>query len=326
MLYCRETHQGACLSRGWPIVCAAMKYNTILDTVGNTPVVRINKLSSGTDAECWAKLESFNPGGSVKDRPALRMIEDAERSGNLIPGDTIIEPTSGNTGIGLAMVAAVKGYRSVFVMSEDMSEERKMILRAYGGEVVLTPAEKGTVGAIEEARRLEAEKGYFFVGQHFNPSNPAAHEVTAREIFDDFGETLDAVILTTGTGGTVSGLGKYLKSLHPALRIIVTEPADAPILSTGVGGKHKIMGTAPGFLPDTLDQESYDEILQVKWQDAYQTTRMLASEEGIFCGISCGAATWGMLQVAARAKTPGTTLLAILPDTGERYLSTDVWR
>ena len=273
----------------------------------------------------WVKLESFNPGGSVKDRPALQMIEDAERDGKLSPGDTIIEPTSGNTGIGLAMVAAVKGYHSIFVMAEDMSEERKLILKAYGGEVVLTPADKGTVGAIEEARRLAAEHGYFFVGQHFNPSNPRSHKLTADEIWEDFGTTLSAIVCTTGTGGTISGLSTYLKDRHPSIKIIATEPADSPILSQGIACKHKIMGTAPGFIPDILDTNAYEDILQITTEEAYSTTTLLAEKEGIFCGISCGAAVAGMIKLASRDEYRGKTILAILPDTGERYLSTDVW-
>ena len=271
------------------------------------------------------KLESFNPGGSVKDRPALNMIEDAERRGVLTPDMTIVEPTSGNTGIGLAMVAAVKGYRAVFVMAEDMSEERKRILVAYGAEIVLTPADKGTVGAIEEARRLEKERGYFFVGQHFNPANPESHRQTADEIFDDFGADLDVLVCTTGTGGTISGLSTYLRDRIPGLRIVATEPADSPILSRGIACRHKIMGTAPGFIPDILDTGSYDEIVPITTEAAYGTTRFLAEREGIFAGISCGAAVAGMLAVARREESRGKTLLAILPDTGERYLSTDVW-
>ena len=302
-----------------------MKYNNILETIGATPVVKLNKLGAGLDCELWVKLESFNPGGSVKDRPALRMIEDAERDGRLKKGDTLIEPTSGNTGIGLAMVAAYKGYRAIFVMSEDMSEERKIILKCYGGEVILTPAEKGTVGAIEEARRLEKEKGYFFVGQHFNPSNPASHESTAQEIIRDFGQDLAAVVCTTGTGGTISGLGQFLKPEIPGLKIVATEPHDSPILSKGIACKNKIMGTAPGFIPDTLDTSSYDEILAITTEQAFSTTQRLAKEEGIFCGISCGAATAGMLMIADRPEFKNKSILAILPDTGERYLSTDVW-
>ena len=305
-----------------------MKYDNILATIGATPAVRLNKLGGGlgdSERRLWVKLESFNPAGSVKDRPALRMIEDAEADGALTPGDVIIEPTSGNTGIGLAMVAAVKGYRAVFVMAEDMSEERRQILRAYGGEVILTPADKGTVGAIEEARRLEKEKGYFFVGQHYNPSNPASHEQTADEIWDDFGDALAAVVLTTGTGGTVTGLGIHLRKKHPAIKLIATEPADSPILTRGIACKHKIMGTAPGFIPDTLDQNAYDEVIPVTTKQAYRTTRDLAQQEGIFTGISSGAATHAMLTLSTRPEYHGETLLAILPDTGERYLSTDVW-
>ncbi len=302
-----------------------MKYDNILQTIGNTPVVRLNKASAPPGVELWVKLESFNPAGSVKDRPALNMIVDAEARGTLKPGDTIVEPTSGNTGIGLAMVAAYKGYRAVFTMAEDMSEERKRILKSFGAEIVLTPAETGTKGAIEHARKLEAEEGYFFVGQHFNPANPESHRATADEIWEDFGTDLDYLICTTGTGGTISGMHHYLKQLHPDLRIVATEPADSPILSKGIACKHKIMGTAPGFIPEILDTDSYDEILQITTEEAYSTTRYLAEKEGIFAGISSGAATCGMLKIAEREGSQGKTILAILPDTGERYLSTDVW-
>ena len=305
--------------------CVSMKYDSILDVVGHTPAVRLRSFDGHAASALWVKLESFNPGGSVKDRPALNMIEDAEQRGLLKAGDVIVEPTSGNTGIGLAMVAAVKGYRAIFVMAEDMSEERKQILVAYGAELVLTPANEGTVGAIEEARRLEASEGYFLVGQHFNPANPAAHEQTADEIFEDFGEQLHAVICTTGTGGTISGLSTFLRGRIPGLRIVATEPADAPILSTGIGGKHKIMGTAPSFIPETLDQSAYDEIIAVTAEAAYGSARQLAQKEGIFCGISCGAAVAGMLTYARCEAARGKELLAILPDTGERYLSTGLW-
>lgn len=302
-----------------------MKYENILETIGNTPIVRLNKIRDTRASALWVKLESFNPGGSVKDRPALNMIEDAERRGVLRPGDTIVEPTSGNTGIGLAMVAAVKGYPAVFVMAEDMSEERKSILKAYGASIVLTAADKGTVGAIEEARRLEQELGYFFVGQHYNPANPESHRSTADEIWADLDGDLDIVVCTTGTGGTISGLATYLRAHKPALRIVATEPADSPILSKGIACKHKIMGTAPGFIPDTLDTSSYDEIVPITTDEAYDTTRFLAEKEGIFGGISCGAAVAGMVKVASREDATGKVLLAILPDTGERYLSTDLW-
>ena len=302
-----------------------MRYDDILATVGHTPVVRLNQVEDTLADALWVKLESFNPGGSVKDRPALNMIVDAEHRGALTPDMTIVEPTSGNTGIGLAMVAAVKGYRAVFVMAEDMSEERKSILAAYGAEIVLTPADRGTVGAIEEARRLEKEKGWFFVGQHYNPANPESHRQTADEIFEDFGTDLDVLVCTTGTGGTISGLSTYLRDRIPGLRIVATEPADSPILSKGIACKHKIMGTAPGFIPDTLDTGSYDEIVPITTEAAYGTARFLAEKEGIFGGISCGAAVAGMLAVARREESRGKTLLAILPDTGERYLSTDLW-
>lgn len=303
-----------------------MKYDNILQTIGNTPVVRLNSFTDTLAAELWVKLESFNPAGSVKDRPALNMIECAERRGDLKPGDTIIEPTSGNTGIGLAMIAAQKGYPSVFVMAEDMSEERKTILRAFGGKLVLTPAEKGTKGAIEEARRLAAENGWFFVGQHFNADNPEAHQGTADEIWTDFGDQLDAIVCTTGTGGTISGIGKYMGQHNPAIEIIATEPADSPILSQGIARKHKIMGTAPGFIPDTLNTRIYNRIYQITTEEAYATTRDLARKEGIFAGISSGAAVAGMLKAAREEAFRGKVLLAMLPDTGERYLSTDLWR
>ncbi len=303
-----------------------MKYQNILETIGRTPVVKLNNIGKDCGAELWVKLESFNPGGSVKDRPALKMIEDAEADGRLKSGDTIIEPTSGNTGIGLAMVAAVKGYRSVFVMAEDMSEERKLILKAYGGEVVLTPADKGTVGAIEEAKKLAEEHGHFFVGQHFNPSNTKSHKQTADEIWDDFGKSLAAIVCTTGTGGTISGLSKYLRDRHPSLKIVATEPADSPILSQGIACKHKIMGTAPGFIPEILDTNAYEEIIQITTDEAYSTTTALATKEGIFCGISCGAAVAGMIKLGSNSEYEGKPLVAILADTGERYLSTDVWQ
>ncbi len=302
-----------------------MKYENVLQTIGRTPTVRLNKFSGIAAAQLWVKLESFNPAGSVKDRPALNMIEAAEAAGRLKAGDIIIEPTSGNTGIGLAMVAAVKGYRAVLVMAEDMSHERKALMRAYGAELVLTPAALGTKGAIEEARRLAAENGWFFVGQHFNPANPEAHRTTADEIWNDFGTELDALVCTTGTGGTISGLGRFLRERHPTLRVVATEPADSPILSRGIACKHKIMGTAPGFIPQTLDSGVYDEIVQITTEQAYDAARHLARKEGVFAGISSGAAVAGMLALARRETFRDKVLLAILPDTGERYLSTDLW-
>ncbi len=302
-----------------------MKYPNILKTIGRTPVVRLNGFRDHSAAELWVKLESFNPGGSIKDRPALNMIEDAECRGVLSPGDAIVEPTSGNTGIGLAMVAAVKGYRAVLVMAADMSEERKALMRAFGAELVLTPPELGTKGAVEEARRLERENGWFFVGQHFNPANPDAHETTAQEIWNDFGDSLHAIVCTTGTGGTISGVGRRLKARNPAIKVIATEPAESPILSRGVACKHRIMGTAPGFIPETLDTTVYDEIVPISTEEAYGTARLLARREGILAGISCGAATAGMLNLAGRDEWCGKVLLAILPDTGERYVSTDLW-
>ena len=302
-----------------------MKYGNILQAIGNTPVIRLRSPDDCLAAELWVKVESFNPAGSVKDRPALNMIEQAESDGLIKPGDVIIEPTSGNTGIGLAMVAAQKGYRAVFVMAADMSRERTAIMRAFGAELILTPAELGTKGAIEEAKRLAEEKGWFFVGQHFNPANPAAHKATADEIWNDFGPDLDAIICTTGTGGTITGLGRYLREHNPELVVIATEPADSPILSQGIARKHKIMGTAPGFIPEIMDTSSYDEILQITTKEAYESARTLARREGIFAGISSGAAVAGMLKVARREAFRDKILLAMLPDTGERYLSTDLW-
>ena len=303
-----------------------MKYDNILQTIGHTPVIRLNKVEEILARELWVKVESFNPAGSVKDRPALNMIETAEREGLLRPGDTILEPTSGNTGIGLAMVAAQKGYPAVLVMAADMSEERMAIMRAYGAELILTPAELGTKGAIEEARRLAREKGWFFVGQHFNPANPEAHRATADEIWEDFGDTLDAIVCTTGTGGTITGLSHHLRRCHPSLAVIATEPADSPILSQGVARKHKIMGTAPGFIPEILDTGAYDQVIQITTDEAYHWTRFLARREGIFAGISSGAAVAGMVRAARQEAFRDKVLLAMLPDTGERYLSTEVWR
>jgi cysteine synthase A len=302
-----------------------VKYDNILQAIGDTPVIRLRSPDDCLAAELWVKVESFNPAGSVKDRPALNMIEQAESDGLIKPGDVIIEPTSGNTGIGLAMVAAQKGYRAVFVMASDMSRERTAIMRAFGAELILTPAELGTKGAIEEAKRLAKERGWFFVGQHFNPANPSAHKTTAEEIWNDFGPDLDAIICTTGTGGTITGLGRYLREHNPELGVIATEPADSPILSQGIARKHKIMGTAPGFIPEILDTSSYDEILQITTEEAYENARSLARREGIFAGISSGAAVAGMLKIARRKAFKGKILLAILPDTGERYLSTDLW-
>ena len=302
-----------------------MKYNNILETIGNTPVVRLNKIPNARAGALWVKPESFNPAGSIKDRPALNMIEDAERQGRLRPGETIIEPTSGNTGIGLAMVAAVKGYRAVLVMAEDMSAERKAVMRAFGAELRLTPAGLGTKGAVDEARRLAETNGWFLVGQHFNPANPAAHRRTADEIWADFGAALDTLVCTTGTGGTISGVGKYLRERNPELGIIATEPAESPILSRGIACKHRIMGTAPGFIPETLDTSIYDEVVPITADEAFDMTRFLAREEGILCGISSGAAVAGMIKLARRDQYRDKTLLAILPDTGERYLSTGLW-
>lgn len=303
-----------------------MRYSNILETIGHTPVVRLNRIAGAELARLWVKVESFNPAGSIKDRPALNMIEDAERRGLLEPGATFVEPTSGNTGIGLAMVAAVKGYRAVLVMAADMSEERKALMRAYGAELVLTPAELGTKGALEEARRLEQAHGWLFVGQHFNQANPEAHcRSTAEELWADFGTDLYALVCTTGTGGTITGLSRRLREHHPKLRVFATEPADSPILSKGIGGKHKIMGTAPGFIPEILDTSAYEEVIPITTDEAYGMARALAREEGICAGISSGAAVAGLVKLAHRPEFRGRDLVTILPDSGERYLSTDLW-
>jgi len=302
-----------------------MKYDNILQTIGNTPVVRLIGFRDHLARALWVKVESTNPGASIKDRPALNMIEDAERRGLLKPGATLIEPTSGNTGIGLAMVAAVKGYRAVLVMAADMSEERKALMRAFGAELLLTPAELGTKGALEEARRLAVEHGWFYVGQHFNPANPEAHGRTAAEIWRDFGTGLDGLVCTTGTGGTITGLGRQLKAWHPALRVIATEPLESPILSQGKANRHGIMGTAPAFIPEILDTHIYDEIIPVASRAAWDMARQLARQEGILVGISSGAAVVGMLTLARREDWRDKVLLAILPDTGERYISTGLW-
>jgi len=307
------------------LLARVMKYDNILQTIGNTPVVRLNRFRDHLARELWVKVERFNPGGSIKDRPAMNMIEDAERRGLLQPGATLVEPTSGNTGIGLAMVAAVKGYRAVFVMAADMSEERKALMRAFGAELVLTAPALGTQGAVAEARRLAEAHGWFFVGQHFNPANPAAHQATAAEIWDDFGDGLDGLVCTTGTGGTITGVGRALKARHPRLRVIATEPSESPILSRGIACRHGIMGTAPGFIPEILDTSVYDEIVPVPSPEAWATARALARREGILAGISCGAAVAGMLTLARREDWRDRVLLAILPDTGERYVSTGLW-
>ena len=300
---------------------------TVLDLIGKTPMVRINKLVGDSTARVLAKLESFNPMGSVKDRPALAMIEDAEERGVAGPGSTIVEATSGNTGIGLALVCAVRGYRLVLTMPETMSRERRRILKALGAELVLTPSDSGMKGAIAEAERLVADTpGAFMPRQFDNPANPDAHErTTAREIWEDTDGKVDIFVAGIGTGGTITGVGRFLKSHNAEIKIIGVEPAGSPVITSGVAGKHGIQGIGAGFVPKVLDCDLLDEVITVRDEDARTTSRRLAKHEGIFAGISSGAAMWAALDLAARAKNDAATIVVILPDTGERYLSSDLW-
>ena len=298
--------------------------NTILDLIGNTPVVRLHRLPAPGSATVWAKLESFNPGGSVKDRIGRAMIEAAERDGKLGPGGTIVEPTSGNTGIGLAMTAAVKGYRVVFVMPETASQERRVLMKAFGAELILTPGADGMKGAIARAEELVREHGYFMPQQFKNPANPEVHRrTTAQEVLAQV-PNLDAFVAGVGTGGTITGVAEIVKAQKPGVRIVAVEPAASPVLSGGQPGKHPIQGIGAGFVPDVLDLKLVDEIVQVGNDDAAETARRLARQEGILAGPSSGAATWAALQVAQRLGE-GKTVVVVLPDTGERYLSTGLF-
>jgi cysteine synthase A len=300
------------------------KAETILDLVGGTPLVRLNRLPANGSAKVWAKLEAFNPGGSVKDRIGKAMIEDAEESGLLKPGDVIVEPTSGNTGIGLAMVAAVKGYRIILVMPDTLSVERRMLLKAYGAELVLTPGAEGMKGAIAKAEELLHQHKGFMPQQFKNPSNPEIHRrTTAAEILTQVGQ-LDAFVAGVGTGGTLTGVGEILKDTLPEVQVVAVEPASSPVLSGGSAGKHKIQGIGAGFVPDVLNREIIDEIVRVEDGDALETARRLAKEEGILAGISSGAAAWAAIQVAERLGE-GHVVVTVLPDTGERYLSTGLF-
>ena len=302
-----------------------MIYEKITDLIGNTPLVRIAGLE-GQKADLVLKLEKQNPGGSVKDRIALAMIEDAEQKGTLKAGATIIEPTSGNTGVGLAWVARVKGYRVILTMPETMSQERRSLLKAYGAELVLTPGANGMPGAIARAKELNAEiEGSIILGQFVNPANPYIHEVTTgEEIWRDAEGKVDAFVSGVGTGGTVSGAGKTLKKYNPAAHIVAVEPAGSPVLSTGKGGKHRIQGIGAGFVPDTYDPAVVDEIITVTDDDAIEGARTLASK-GILVGISSGAAFHAALSLAKKDEYAGKTIVALLPDTGERYLSTGIF-
>ncbi len=297
-------------------------YGSIMELVGNTPVVRLNRLVDEQCAEVLVKLEYFNPSGSVKDRAALSLIDAAEEQGVIQPGATIIEPTSGNTGIGLAMNAAARGYKSIFVMPDNMTKERILLLQAYGAKVVLTPAAEKMPGAVKKAIELQSQIENSFIPQQFeNPANPAIHRVTtAPEILAQTDGKLDAFVATAGTGGTITGTGEALKEQLPELEVIVVEPQGSPVLSGGQPGPHKLVGTSPGFVPSILNTDVYDRIVQVSDEDALQTTRDLARLEGILVGPSAGAAVWTAIQ-KARALGPGKRVLCIAPDNGERYLS-----
>jgi cysteine synthase A len=298
-------------------------HKDILSLIGHTPLVKINCLSSEDDAEVWAKLEGFNPGGSVKDRIALSMIETAENEGNLRPSGTIIEPTSGNTGIGLAMVSAVKGYRLILTMSERMSMERRHILEAYGAELILTPGERGMLGAVEKAEEIyKANPDYFMPLQFENPANPDAHrKTTAAEIIDSLGGVPDVLVAGVGTGGTITGVGEVLRDRYPAVWITAVEPYGSAVLSGGEPGPHKIAGIGAGFYPGVLNTKIYDEVMPVTDEDAIGTMRRLALREGILAGVSSGAAMWAAMSVAKRFGK-GKRVVVILPDRGDRYLST----
>ena len=301
--------------------------NNVLDLIGNTPLVRLNRITDGCTAQLYAKLESFNPMGSVKDRIAWAMMKDAEARGLLCPGSVVIEPTSGNTGIGLAFVCAVRGYRLILTMPETMSLERCRILAALGADLVLTPGDLGMAGAVAEAKRLVAETDDAFMPDQFsNPANPQIHEqTTAKEIWDDTDGAVDILIAGIGTGGTITGVGRFLKSRKANVQIVGVEPAASPILSEGRTGKHRIQGIGAGFVPGVLRRDLLDEVIAVTDEDAYETARRLAREEGIFAGISSGAAVWAALRVGEREENRDKTLVVILPDTGERYLTTDLW-
>ena len=307
----------------------AKVYDSILDLVGKTPLVELKRIEEkeGLQAKLIAKVESFNPAGSVKDRIAKAMIEDAEAKGLLKEGSVIIEPTSGNTGIGLAAAATVKGYRMILTMPETMSVERRNIVKAYGAEVVLTDGTKGMKGAIEKADELAKEiPNNFIAGQFVNPANPETHKkTTGPEIWEDTDGAVDIFVAGVGTGGTITGTGEYLKEKKPEVKVIAVEPASSPVLSEGVSGPHKIQGIGAGFVPETLNTGIYDEIIKVENEDAFETGRYLAAEEAILAGISSGAALYAAIQLAKREENKGKTIVALLPDTGDRYLSSPMF-
>lgn len=301
-------------------------YTSASQLIGKTPLLELTHMEQeyGLQARVLAKLEAFNPAGSVKDRIAKAMIEDAERAGKLQPGSTIIEPTSGNTGIGLASVGTARGYRVILVMPETMSVERRQLMKAYGAELVLTEGAKGMKGAIEKAKELaEKTPGSFLPGQFANPANPQIHrETTGPEIYEDTDGNVDIFVAGVGTGGTITGVGEYLKEKNPHVKIVAVEPASSPVLSTGKAGAHKIQGIGAGFVPEVLNTGIYDEIIPVEDGDAFATGRQIGKQEGILVGISSGAAVWAAMEVAKRPENQGKTIVVLLPDTGDRYLST----
>lgn len=301
-------------------------YTSADQLIGKTPLLEVSHIEQkdGLKAKILAKLEYFNPAGSVKDRIAKAMIDDAEASGKLKPGSVIIEPTSGNTGIGLSAVAAARGYRIILVMPETMSVERRQLMRAYGAEIVLTEGAKGMKGAIARANELAEELPNSFIpGQFVNPANPKAHrESTGPEIWEDTDGHVDIFVAGVGTGGTVTGVGEYLKSRNPGVKVVAVEPETSPVLSKGVGGPHKIQGIGAGFVPDVLNTKIYDEIIPVSNENAFETGRRIGREEGVLVGISSGAAMWAAITLAKRPENAGKTIVVLLPDTGDRYLST----
>ncbi len=298
----------------------------IIKLIGNTPIVKLNKVTGPEDAEIWAKLEGFNPGGSVKDRIALSMIETAEKEGKLQPGGTIIEPTSGNTGIGLAIISAFKGYRLILTMPETMSLERRQMFQAFGAELILTPGPKGMMGSVEEAEIiLKKNPGYFMPMQFENPANPEIHrKTTSVEIIEALGTDIDGFVAGVGTGGTITGIGEVLKSENPDILIAAVEPFDSPVLSGGDPGPHKIAGIGAGFYPGVLNTKIYDEVIKVTNEDAADMSRRIAKEEGILVGISSGAAAWAALKLAGKLGKE-KKVVVIFPDRGDRYLSTGLF-
>ena len=304
-------------------------YTSADQLIGKTPLLELTHIEKeeGLEAKVLGKLEYFNPAGSVKDRIAKAMIDDAEQKGLLKPDSVIIEPTSGNTGIGLASVAAARGYRIIIVMPETMSVERRQLMKAYGAELVLTEGAKGMKGAIAKADELAKEiPNSFIPGQFVNPANPKAHfETTGPEIWEDTDGAVDVFVAGVGTGGTLTGVGKYLKSKNPAVKVVAVEPKDSPVLSEGHAGSHKIQGIGAGFVPDVLDTKIYDEIIPVTNDDAFATGKRIGHAEGVLVGISSGAAVWAAIQLAKRPENAGKTIVALLPDTGDRYLSTPLF-